>query len=247
MTQSKITHKFDSAAAAYDQTAEIQKHVAQSVVDWASTKTKSDVPQTILDVGCGTGLVLECVLKKWPEAHISGLDAALAMLTEAKKKFSKMTPILENAATAKLDQKFDLIFSSMALHWLSDPISALRLWRSWLNPSGKLFVALPVDGSFLEWKNICSQSGVADGLWKLPQANFAAGLCRESHEKIIKLNYSSVAEFLHSMKKIGAATSRPEHKAMTVPEMRQLINASPRPMSVTYHLVFLELSAISGS
>ncbi|HEU0118855.1 MAG TPA: methyltransferase domain-containing protein, partial [Alphaproteobacteria bacterium] len=168
-TAQKILADFDAAAPDYDRWAEIQAQTAQQLV----AKCDATSPVDILDIGCGTGFVSESAAKKWPDATITALDHAPAMLLEAQRKVPRLKTILADAASAEITQKFDIIFSSMMLHWLPDPLAALKLWRTWLKPNGVMHIAFLTENSFSEWADLCRDDGVENGLWKMPPASLA--------------------------------------------------------------------------
>lgn len=43
---------------------------------------------TLLDIGCGTGLELEAVYRRFPEAEVTGIDLSADMLSKAREKFA---------------------------------------------------------------------------------------------------------------------------------------------------------------
>ncbi|MBD5149870.1 MAG: class I SAM-dependent methyltransferase [Oscillibacter sp.] len=43
--------------------------------------------ETLLDIGCGTGLELEAVYRRFPDVHVTGIDLSGAMLAKAREKF----------------------------------------------------------------------------------------------------------------------------------------------------------------
>ena len=44
--------------------------------------------ETLLDIGCGTGLELEAVYRRFPEAAVTGIDLSGNMLAKAREKFA---------------------------------------------------------------------------------------------------------------------------------------------------------------
>lgn len=241
MKTSKITKAFDAAAAKYDEAAAIQEKIAVYLVEWSAAAMAR--PVSALDVGSGTGLVAAALHERWPDAAITAMDSSVSMLREARRKFPQLSILQGDAQTAAIDQKFDAIFSSMALHWLPDPAGALRKWQGWLKPGGKLFVALPFEGSFHEWKNLCRRNGVEDGLWILPPGDFAGDRALRTMHKDFVQHFPAALDFLQSIKSTGAATARPGHSPVRTSAMRRILNASPRPMPATYRIAFLELPA----
>jgi malonyl-CoA O-methyltransferase len=67
MTSQRVARAFGKAARSYDVAAGIQAQVAETLVATASFSA----PQTILDIGCGTGLVLAQTAERWPDAGLT--------------------------------------------------------------------------------------------------------------------------------------------------------------------------------
>lgn len=241
MTFSGIIRNFDAAAKGYDRAASAQAAIAARLVAWAAESGVE--PGSILDSGCGTGLVAEELQRRWPQAKLTALDASRSMLEEAQRKLPQLSVLTGDILTLEPGQKFDAIFSSMALHWLPDPLKILNRWQGWLKPQGRLFAAVPVDGSFLAWRERCRRHGIRDGLWPLPSADFADRLAARTAREAITIAYPSARDFLRSMKLTGASTPRPGYKPASAATMRHLLNADPGVFSASYDLVLLELRA----
>jgi len=234
----KIARRFDDAASHYDQQASVQAQVAQRLVDDASLLRG---PGNILDLGCGTGFVAEAVRKKWPQASITALDHAPAMLEQVRRKLPNTKIIIGDAAQAEFAPQFDIIFSSMMLHWLPQPRVALKRWQGWLKPGGKTCTALLIDGSFQEWRDLCGKAGIKDGLWVMPHDNFADGLSARSTIHTLKITYPSAQFFLRRLKSTGTATPRPGHTPENPAVLRRLLRKAPQPFTTTYRVLYLEI------
>jgi SAM-dependent methyltransferase len=73
-----------------------------------------DQAQTILEIGCGTGLILERLAAARPEVDIVGIDLTQAMLDIAAARLaahSRISMHQENIVTLSLDREYDLAFS----------------------------------------------------------------------------------------------------------------------------------------
>jgi malonyl-CoA O-methyltransferase len=239
MMQPAVIRNFNSAAPNYDNAASLQALVAQKLVAWA-VKTGIN-PQTILDIGSGTGLVAKELYRYWPKANISASDASHAMLQEAQRKFPQLVTLHGDARELDATGKFDTIFSSMALHWLPRPRQVLQQWQTLLNPGGNLFIALPVEGSFTEWRSLCMAHNVKDGLWPLPPYDFADNMAAQTTLKEIRINYPSAEAFIKSMKSTGASTPRADHRPIGTAKMRQILRSRNQGMDLTYRLCFLQI------
>lgn len=97
--------------------------------------------KTILDMGCGLGHQIRSLLHQHPK-HITGLDISQKMLKEAQARTP--SPTVEWVCSALEDfdfgkNRFDLIISSMTLHYIEN-LEALFL---------KLYEGLKTGGQFL--------------------------------------------------------------------------------------------------
>jgi trans-aconitate 2-methyltransferase len=100
-------------------------------------------PESVADLGCGTGNVTGILRSRWPDARITGLDASPQMLDEAEKLEADIVWEQTELGSWNPSQKYDLVFSNAALHWLDDhPGLFLRLCSN-LNAGGVLAVQMP--------------------------------------------------------------------------------------------------------
>jgi len=234
LASKRIAQSFDRAAQGYDGAASVQSEVASYLVQKAARVMRA--PKNILDIGCGTGFVAKAAAQQWPGAALTAVDAAPSMLKEAKWKIPHLHIVEGDISERRFGPEFDLILSSMALHWLPDPRRSLEQWRGWLKPGGRLFAATLIKGSFWEWRELCANEGLTDGLWIFPPADFAAGF--EIEGQSICVPYASAREFLHRLKAIGAGTPRADHRPFDAACMRRLLRRAAKPFAVTYRVLY---------
>lgn len=141
-------------------------------------------PRRILDAGCGAGADLASLQKRFAEAQIFGVDAAVPMLQAASKEqrsaWSALNEVigqwlpgrLRGAAPPSLiaadfanlpfaHQAFDLVWSSLALHWHPQPDRVFSEWRRVLKTEGLLmFCCFGPDAL----KEVRAAFGALDGL-----------------------------------------------------------------------------------
>jgi len=239
LAKKTVFGSFDLAAETYDRAASVQAQIALRLVQKA-LKRLPHPPETILDIGSGTGFAAIAAARYWPFAHITAMDAASAMLDEVRRKLPSIQTVRGDIANIELKPRYDAILSSMAMHWLRDLQKPLMQWQKCLKPDGKLFIALLVDGSFSEWREMCGEYGERDGLWPFPPADFADGIATQSEIEEITVEYASTTHFLRQLKSIGAATPRPGHRPFDVALMRKILAAAPVPFSATYRVLYIE-------
>jgi malonyl-CoA O-methyltransferase len=238
----KIVETFDDAASRYDAGAAIQARIANELIDIAASAQSTDVTN-ILDIGCGTGLVAHAASNIWPYASFSAIDGSYAMIKEALKKLPHITATYQDIATFKPHAAYDLIVSSMALHWVSSPEAVLRNWAKGLNPKGNMFVACLAEGSFHEWKTHCARHDVRDGVWKFPADSFADHLASSVRVENIAMEFPSALEFLRHLKTIGAATADSAYRPIKTGVLRRLLESARMPFIATYRVVYVTMAS----
>lgn len=99
-------------------------------------------PLTVLDAGCGTGLALGPLLRRYPRSRAVALDLSEGMLGHARQRRRwRRTPFPVCADAADLplsDASVDLVFSNLMLQWCNDLDTVLREFRRVLRPGGLL-------------------------------------------------------------------------------------------------------------
>lgn len=145
-------HQFESEV--YDEAHEdmwesLPPLIAQLVDDAQATDPNPQRPLTLLDIGCGTGLAADSVVRSsfGPRlTHIDLLDTAPAMLARALKRSSTWgvaTSLNEGLVEdlAAQDKQFDVIITSSVLHHVPHLPSFLQA-VSRLQPAGSVFIHL---------------------------------------------------------------------------------------------------------
>ena len=128
---------FDQKAKEWDKEKrriQTAKKVAEAI--------KSCIPQkkySILDLGCGTGLVSFELLDI--ARYILGIDTSSKMVEEFKKKTSSSTIQAKKCSIEEIEEKFDLIVSSMTFHHIEDLEHISRQIERHLNEQGIVCIA----------------------------------------------------------------------------------------------------------
>jgi malonyl-CoA O-methyltransferase len=130
--------RFARAAATYAGAARLEDEVAARMLERLDYVKLS--PRRILDAGSGPPRRLFAA--RYPKAQVLALDFSLAMLRSGKKAWFETRPpraICADLASLPLaDASVDLAWSNMALHWLGEPLAALRELHRVLAPEGLL-------------------------------------------------------------------------------------------------------------
>ncbi|MEW6676617.1 MAG: class I SAM-dependent methyltransferase [Pseudomonadota bacterium] len=144
---------FDSKARQWDENPVFVER-ARKIADGLRARVPLSPAMTALDYGSGSGL-LSFPLKD-ELGHITLSDTSAGMLAVAQEKIDaqgvkNMSTLQADLSVAGLpDTRFDLIYSSMALHHIPDTEAILAAFHAHLNPGGWLGIADldQEDGSF---------------------------------------------------------------------------------------------------
>jgi len=120
---------------------------------WYS-KHHNKQPQTIYDLGCGTGRLAAELAVRFPTSSVVGVDSSAAMLSDARKQIDsqqqasvagRVSFVQRDVATFNADGQTDMIYSNAALHWIDssqhDQLFARLIGQ--LNTGGLLAVQMP--------------------------------------------------------------------------------------------------------
>jgi ubiquinone/menaquinone biosynthesis C-methylase UbiE len=135
----KLLKEYTAIAATYDRRWSAYLDASLSV----TLQVVSNLPATrVLDIACGTGLLLKNLAERDDHPALIGIDRVPAMLDAAKENIGQAATLLESEAENLPfdDAGFDLITSTNALHYFPDAIAALQEMRRVISPGGNLVI-----------------------------------------------------------------------------------------------------------
>lgn len=222
----RIGSSFNRQAGEYDRHAEVQKRVVDRLVSLVGGHL-CHIPNTILDVGCGTGQLLAALNGRYPEAVLNGLDLAHAMLTCSCRRLGSGA-CLVNGDAEQLpyrDACIDLLVSTSTLQWLDSLEPFFHEAERVLAPEGLLCAAF-FGGQTLhelheclreasETRSCCSSGEqYVDRLHRFKErAELEKALERSGFDRAVVLSdiemeqYADVFDLLRTIKRIGAGTT----------------------------------------
>jgi trans-aconitate 2-methyltransferase len=111
--------------------------------------------ERILDVGCGDGKITAELARAVPRGAAVGVDASEEMIRFARQAFPPGPGLrvefqAMDARRLRFDDRFDLVFSNAALHWVDDHQAFLRGAAACLRPGGRLLVSCGGQGNAQE-------------------------------------------------------------------------------------------------
>jgi malonyl-CoA O-methyltransferase len=134
-----VRDKFSSAAERYEKLAFIQNGVRNDFFETLHIKDGS----AILDVGCGTGVLLRDIARLNPSGVNVGVDPARGMVEMARRNGPGSLIVQTDAGHLPFKPgSFDLIISSSSYQWAVDLNRAFESARGVLKPWGSFQAAL---------------------------------------------------------------------------------------------------------
>lgn len=153
----KIT--FDELLSTIFNTSEFKKYSRECRNDVVELLEQEDF-ETLLDLDCGTGLLLGEILEKIPDIKVKGFDYGIERIEKAKERFKDKDIELEFGQAINLpyeDDSFDIVVSTTTFHHYQQPKKVLNEVYRILKPNGKLIICDTYLGSTLRYLNKISK------------------------------------------------------------------------------------------
>ena len=263
MLKSAVAHNFGLASPHYDAQASLQALVAQQLAQ-AILASHPASGLSVLEIGGGTGGLTRHLLPTLCPSMYLFSDLAVPMVQQAKLP-SMLAPVvqlrvvMDGELPALPPASVDLVVSSLAVQWFSQPAISLPGLLRLLKPGGQLWVSTLVQGSFDQWRHDCEQAALSAGIIPLlSEAQLVALLSDHGsptkgsqaegqvpgHAKgqvtgqvhKIRRSYPSALAFLQNLRAIGAHHPAADHRPVNAGRLRQLLKTLPTPYPVDYHV-----------
>jgi malonyl-CoA O-methyltransferase len=265
----RVKVSFHKGASDYDQHTPVQKRVIEHLLNKLKGHgIKSG--STLLDIGCGTGLLLDLLSQSFPYLTLTGLDLAPNMIRHASERLKERAYLIQGDAEHLpfTDDIFSIVLSSSTFQWLDNLNPCFDEIFRILKPEGRFLFTLFGEGTLKElresWQEALSVAGLEgekghDGTHRfhnVAQVRSAMELSGFSDIKVYSENeevwYQDVPHLLHSIKRIGAGTSRPPSGGglgwrRVLHEMAEIYNKrfcrSDGAVTATYNVIYGEGTA----
>lgn len=146
-----------------DQYLKFSDHRLRPALDLL-TRIPAESPETVIDLGCGPGNITEWLMRRWPDARITGVDSSLEMLERARKTHPDIAWEQADIEHWLPKVRADVIYSNAALQWLDNHRPLFAKLYAALAPGGVLAVQMPQ--SFDQPSHVLMRQAAQDGPWR---------------------------------------------------------------------------------
>jgi malonyl-CoA O-methyltransferase len=231
---------FARAAESYDSAAVLAREVGARMA--ARLDLVKIAPARVADIGCATGDGIRELQQRYPKAQALAVDYALPMLRAVKdrtpltKRIMRRAPLLVNADVRALPlaaSSLGLVWSNLMLHWLDDPLPALRELHRVLEVGGLLSFATLGPDTLKELRAAAAKVGAGDtarrflDMHDLGDMLVAAGFGDPVMDmELVTLTYVTPRAFLADQRHLGVRDALLGHQGWR--DWRRLLGAWPR-------------------
>ena len=163
ISKDSIQKSFSKASKTYENSACVQNTMAHELIDFLPEKNFD----TVLEIGCGTGLLSYLILNNLKLSSLTLNDLSLDMLNLCKEKFkdtelfkeNKLSFLQADADNLDLYDNYSLIISNACFQWLKELEHDLLNYTEHLDSKGILAFTIFSKDNFYELKE-CSGVGL---------------------------------------------------------------------------------------
>ena len=166
-----LRHRFDRAAHSYADAAVVQREVGNRLLERFDVMRIA--PVNILDVGCGPGTHTAALSARFPDAIVTAVDHAPAMVVRATPPgsglFSRWTGLGKRSRIRGLVSDMgalplplecaDVLWSNFALQWMNDLPALFAEWNRVLKIGGVIMFTAPGPDTLIELRRALTKAG----------------------------------------------------------------------------------------
>jgi malonyl-CoA O-methyltransferase len=190
-----------------------------------------------MEVGCGTGILTQHLIHRYPHGRFIITDICPEMVSHCVRKYNdtpNMTFKVMDGDRPTSDRAFDIIASSMSLQWFDDPIESIKRQRRNLAPDGRVAYATLGQDNFPEWRETLDRMGEPVGLIQMPV------LPGVVFQESIQVDYGSAEKFLATLRSTGAHQPRPGYRPLRPSALKNACTGFNRSYAgrITWRVVY---------
>jgi len=251
-----VTKFCNRAAKSYDNAAILHQEVLSRLLQ--RLQYIRHQPETIIDIGCGTGKAVRGLQKTYPRARVCATDIAHEMLLQASSGFRLLSK--KRMVTADMErlpfapQAFDLVFSSLAIPWSNDLGATFSEFARISRPGALLMFSSFGPGTLQElgasWQAFDAYPHVHRfvDMHDVGDTMLAAGFAQPVVDaETIRMEYRDFRSLLDDLRNTGASNADvSRRRGMTTPAQLRRLEQSYREHGFDSNKYFASYEVVYG-
>lgn len=212
----EILNNFSRSVDSYTDHAKAQKEVALRLANALEPWRYSIPDGQCVEIGCGTGIFTDHLLKMISGRELKITDATDEMISHTSSKFNQSDNVHFEKLDAELykwdSETYALIAGNFVAQWFKHPAMTLSKMAEALVPGGFMLMSLPGSESFPQWKKYCVDLGLPFTANRLPDieqliVNLSMGPFKvDFYEDQSTVTFKDLYSFYGHLKKTGCNT-----------------------------------------
>jgi malonyl-CoA O-methyltransferase len=241
-----VRRRFGLAAPTYAGASRVEAEVAARMLERLDYMKVA--PRRILDAGSGSGRDTQNLKRRYAGAHLIALDSAFPVLPRSgwRRRFfgTRTTSVCADIERLPFAAaSFELAWSNMALHWVNDPLAALRELARVLAPDALVMFSTLGPDSLKELRAAAGAPRVHEfiDMHDLGDMLIAAGFAAPVMDmEMLRVAYASGRGLLADLRASGQTNARRDRaRGLSGRGFRErLERALAGPMQSTYEVIY---------
>lgn len=231
-----VKKRFSRNLKTYKDNSVVQNKMADKLVEMIRFQ-----PKKILELGCGSGLLTEKLIKKFNTTTYNAIDIVEDCEKYIKEISSNINFYHSDIETFNFQDKYDLIISNAVFQWIEDLPLFIEGLKKCLNPNGILLFSTFGTDNLLEISKLTGESLKYIAIQELNSLLHP----QEIYEDKIMLNFDTPKDVLKHLKYTGVNAISNNH--WTKSDLKNFENGyhklCPNNITLTYNPIYILISA----
>lgn len=229
-----VRERFKKNLKTYKDNSVIQKKMADRLISIISNN-----PKSILELGCGTGVLTEKLINKYNFIKYNASDIVLECEPYIKKISDEINFIQSDIEEFEFKEKYDLIISNATFQWIENLEQFINKIKKQLNPNGELIFSTFGEDNLKEINNITNVGLKYFSLQELKNIFNPFEIIEEK----LTLEFSSAKDVLKHLKLTGVNSIKSKHwtKSDLIDFENKYKEICPDKIQLTYHPIYIKL------
>ncbi len=231
-----VKKRFSRNLKTYKDNSVVQNKMADRLVEMIDFQ-----PKKILELGCGSGLLTENLVKKFDTTTFDAID----IVEDCEKYIKEISPNINfyhsDIETFNFQNKYDLIISNAVFQWVEDLPLFIESLKKCLNPNGILLFSTFGTDNLLEISKLTGEGLMYRTVQELNSLLHP----QEIYEDKILLNFDTPKDVLKHLKYTGVNAISNKH--WTKSDLKNFENEyqklCPNCITLTYNPIYVLISA----